>query len=171
VDLIDEGSSFNCDSCDYAKTTRKAIKPEREAAPSTFFGEEVHSDVWGPSPTNSLSGKKYYITFTDDYSWYTWTNTLKAKSDAANAYKAFFTWAHTQHGTTVRRFHSNQGGEYTSNNLKAFHKQNGMEQQLTTHDTPQHNRIAESLNRCLMEWVHALFHHSGLPKSLWGEAL
>jgi hypothetical protein len=131
----------------------------------------VHSDVWGPSPTKSIGGKQYYITFTDDYSRYTLANTLKAKSDAADAYKTFFAWAHTQHGATIRRFRSDRGGEYTSNALKAFHQQHGTEQRLTTHDTPQHNGIAESLNRRLMERVRAFLHHSGLPKSLWGEAL
>jgi hypothetical protein len=39
------------------------------------------------------------------------------------------------------------------------------------HDTPEHNRVAESLNHQLLEQVHAIFHHSELPKSLWGEAI
>ena len=96
---------------------------------------------------------------------------MKAKSDAADAYKAFFAWARTQHGATIRHFHSDRGGKYTSNALKAFHQQHGTEQRLTTHDTPQHNGIAEALNRRLMERVRAFLHHSGLPKFLWGEAL
>jgi transposase InsO family protein len=151
VSLIDEGTSFTCDSCDYAKLTRKAIKPERQAPPSTTFGEEIHSDVWGPSPVNSIGGNCYYITFTDDYSRYTWTRTLKAKSEALEAYKTFATWARTQHGAKIRRFRSDRGGEYTSNALEAFLREQGIEQRLTTHDTPQHNGVAESLNRRLLE--------------------
>ena len=38
------------------------------------------------------------------------------------------------------------------------------------HDTPQHNGIAESLNRRILERVRAMLHHAELPKSLWGEA-
>ena len=72
--------------------------------------------------------------------------TMKAKSDAADTYKAFFVWAHTQHSAMIHRFHSDHGGEYTSNTLKAFHQQHGTEQQLTMHDTPQHNGIVEALN-------------------------
>jgi GAG-pre-integrase domain len=121
IDLIDEGSTFTCESCDYTKATRKAIRPERLAPPATSFGEEVHSDVWGPSPTKSIGEKQYYITFTDDYSWYTLANTLKAKSDAVDTYKAFFAWVHTQHGPMICCFCSDHGGEYTSNDLKAFH--------------------------------------------------
>jgi hypothetical protein len=42
---------------------------------------------------------------------------------------------------------------------------------LTLHDTPQLNRIAERLNRTLLERIRAFTHSTGLPKSLWGEAL
>ena len=38
------------------------------------------------------------------------------------------------------------------------------------HDILQHNRVVESLNRCLIECVRAILHQSGLPKNLWGEA-
>jgi len=46
-----------------------------------------------------------------------------------------------------------------------------MERCLTTHDTPQHNGIAESLNCRLLEQVQAILNHSGLPKTLWAKAL
>jgi hypothetical protein len=42
---------------------------------------------------------------------------------------------------------------------------------LSTHDTPQHNRVAKSLNCCLLERVRAVLHQSDLPKNLWAEAL
>jgi hypothetical protein len=47
----------------------------------------------------------------------------------------------------------------------------GMACRLTPHNTLQANGIAERLNRTLLERVHTLTHTSGLPKSLWGEAL
>ena len=40
-----------------------------------------------------------------------------------------------------------------------------------TADMPQHNGVAESLNRRLMEHVHAMQHQAGLPATLWGEAI
>jgi len=46
-----------------------------------------------------------------------------------------------------------------------------MERRLTTHDMPQHNGVAESLNCRLMERVRALLHQSGLPPILWAEVL
>jgi len=38
------------------------------------------------------------------------------------------------------------------------------------HDTPQHNGVAESLNRRIMERVQAFLAQSGLPNFLWAEA-
>jgi len=47
----------------------------------------------------------------------------------------------------------------------------GTARKLTVHDTPQLNGVAERLNRTLLEQIRAFAHGSGLPKSLWGEAL
>jgi len=52
-----------------------------------------------------------------------------------------------------------------------FLQEQGMEQCLTTYDTPQHNGMAEVLNHRLFERVHTILHHSELSKSLWGEAV
>jgi hypothetical protein len=45
----------------------------------------------------------------------------------------------------------------------------GMTQKLTAHDTPEHNGVAERLNRTLLQKVRAMLHDSGLPCTLWGE--
>jgi transposase InsO family protein len=71
----------------------------------------------------------------------------------------------------IKRLRSDRGGEFTGSEFTAFLKEQGTECRLTTHDTLQHNGIAESLNRCLLERICAIVHHSGLPKTLWGEAV
>ena len=164
-------SPLVCDSCDYAKTTRKPIRKESPTPLATSFGDEVHSDVWGPSQLSSLGGRKYYITFTDDHTRFTRLALLRTKDEALPAYKTFTAWASTQHGAKIKRLRSDRGGEYTGNNFTAFLNSQGTERRLTTHDTPQHNGVAESLNRRLLERVRALLHHSQLPKNLWGEAI
>ena len=171
--LIDPNPSspLVCDSCDYAKTTRKPIQKETTTPLATSFGDEVHTDVWKPSPINSLGGRRYYITFTDDHTRFTRLELLRTKDEAFQAYKTFVAWASTQHGAKIKRLRSDRGGEYTGNEFSDFLRSQGTERHLTTHDTPQHNGVAESLNRRLLERVRAVLHHSQLPKNLWGEAL
>ena len=171
ISLIDDGQPIYCESCEYAKATRKAIKKEREAAPAKTFGEEVHSDVWGPSPLKTIGGRLYYVTFTDDFSRYTQIKLLRSKDETFQAYKDFSAWVLTQHGTKIKKLRSDRGGEFTSGEFDRYLKEQGTERRLTTHDTPQHNGVAESLNRRLLERVRAILHQSSLPKHLWGEAV
>jgi hypothetical protein len=171
VELTDDNTLFACDSCEQAKSTHKPIRKEREEPLASSFGEEVHSDVWGPSPMLSVGKSKYYITFTDDFSCYTRLTTMCTKDGALQAYKDYAAWAYTQHGARVKHLHSDHGGEYTGGEFTSFLKEQGTERRLTTHDTPQHNGVAESLNRRLIERVRALLHQSSLPKTLWAEAL
>jgi transposase InsO family protein len=95
---------------------------------------------------------------------------LRSKDQTLDAYKSFAAWAHTQHDVQIKRLHSDRGGEYTGNNFTTFLKEQGTERRLTTHDTPQHNGVAESLNRRLVERVRAYLIQTGLPKFLWAEA-
>ena len=91
VSLLDDPTTFTCDSCEYAKSIRKPIQKEREAPLAKAFGDEIHMDLWGPSPVQSLGGRKYYITFTDDHTRYSRLQLLRTKDEALNAYKAFAT--------------------------------------------------------------------------------
>jgi hypothetical protein len=171
IELTDDNTLFACDSCKQAKSTRKPIRKEQEEPLASSFGKEVHSNVWGPSPTLSVGKSKYYITFTDDFFCYTHLTTMRTKDGALQAYKDYAAWAYTQHGAHVKCLHSDHGGEYTGGEFTSFLKEQGTERCLTMHDTPQHNGIVESLNCCLMKHVRALLHQSLLPKTLWVEAL
>jgi hypothetical protein len=63
---LDESSEIkSCDSCEYGKAHRKAIGKERVAPRASNIGDEVHSDVWGPSPVQTIGGREYYTTYTD----------------------------------------------------------------------------------------------------------
>jgi hypothetical protein len=168
IKLIYDSSPIICDSCKYAKMTHKIILKECIAPPTKHFGDEIHSDLWGPSPVTSLGGCHYYITFTDDATQFTVTNVLCIKDKALNTYKTFAAWAQTQHHVKIKALHSDHGSEYTGHKFTKFLQQEGTERWLTTHNTPQHNSVAESL---LVEHIHTVLHHSELPKFLWAEAL
>jgi hypothetical protein len=134
-----------------------------------MLSEEIHSDVWGPSPVPSLGGRRYYVMFTNDFSHHTWLTTMRMKDEMLAAYKAYAAWLSTQYGAKIKWLHSDCGGKYTGEVFSRFLAEQGTEQRLTMHDTPQHNGVAESLNRRLMEHVHAFLIQVALPKSLWAE--
>ena len=52
------GDPFFCESCVYAKATRKSVPKRREGERATEFGGEIHTDVWGPAPVESRGGKR-----------------------------------------------------------------------------------------------------------------
>ena len=61
-----EPRSF-CEGCVQGKATKHKPKPLGEICSSRRL-EKVHSDVCGPMHTASSSGKKYRVTFVDDFS-------------------------------------------------------------------------------------------------------
>ena len=109
--------------------------------------------------------------FTDDKTHLTYLHLLRQKSEAFAAYQDFEAWCRTQHNAVVKVLHSDCGGEYLGKEFIMYLKVAGTKQKLTVHDTPQHNGIAERLNRTLLEKVRAMMHESSLPCMLWGKAV
>jgi hypothetical protein len=174
IQLIDDRAPLLCNLCEHAKSTHKPISKEHTTPLADVFGTEVHTDLWGPLLLQSLGGRKYYIAFTDDATCHMMLMVLRSKDEALDAYKAYAAWVHTQHGMHIKRLRSDRRGEYTGKEFTKFLNQQGTERRLTTttHDTPQHNGVAESLNCRLVKHVRAaLLHSTGLPKMLWVEAL
>jgi hypothetical protein len=85
IKLIDDGSMITCEACEQAKAICKQICKECEAPLAKAFGEEVHMDLWGPSPVPSLGGRGYYVTFIDNHSHFTKLTPLCTKDQTLNA--------------------------------------------------------------------------------------
>jgi hypothetical protein len=170
LEATSSGDPFFCESCVYAKATRKAIPKAREGERADVFAGEVHSDLWGPAPVETKGKKRYYITFTDDKTRLTNIYLLAKKNDAFDSYKDYEAWCQTQLNVPVKILHSDRGGEYLGKEFILHLNSRGTTQKLTVHDTPQHNGVAERRNRTILERVRALLHSTGLPRTLWGEA-
>ncbi|KAG9225295.1 hypothetical protein CCMSSC00406_0009851 [Pleurotus cornucopiae] len=172
VELDESSSATPCDACEYGKMTRKPIQREREETErAKALGDVVHGDLWGPASTETIGGRRYFFGLTDEFSRFSHVYLLRSKNEAFRFYKECEAWWKTQKGVTIKRFHSDRGGEFISDEFEEHLAKQGTTHRLTTHDTPEYNGIAERLNRTLMERVRAMFHDSGLPKFLWGETL
>ena len=172
VELDPDSQETNCDACIFTCATHLPIPKVRISPPAQNFGDEIHTDVRGPATIATCQARRYFATFTDDAMRYIVTYLLRTKDEALEAYKSFEAWAITQqHCKAIKVVHSDRGGEYLSGAFDQHLANTGMVRKLTMHDTPQLNGIAERLNRTLLEHICAITHTSGLPKSLWGEAL
>ena len=172
IELDPNSQERECDACIYARATRLAIPKPHISHPAQHFGDVIHTDVWGPAPTETRQGRRYFVTFTDDSTRFTVIYLLRSKNEVLESYKSFEAWVLTQqHCKAIKVLRSDRGGEYLSGAFDKHLAAAGTTRRLTPHDTPQLNGIAERLNRTLLERVRALGHSSGLPKSLWGEAL
>jgi hypothetical protein len=143
VDLDTTSKPVFCEACTQAKATRQPFPNESKNRARTY-GELVHTDLWGPAQTASIMGRLYYISFTDDYSRETKVEFLKRKSEALTAFKQYEAYVSRQHpGAHLRKIRSDRGGEYLSAEFDQHLKNQGIQRQLTVHDSPQQNGVAE----------------------------
>ena len=159
-----------CESCIYAKVTRKSVPDIHEWKRALDFSGEVHSDLWEKSPVEYKSGKLYYMTFIDDKTRLTHLYFLRKKDETFDAYKKYKAWVETQMNKKIKVLNSDRGEEYQGEGMVNYLKSKGTEQTLNVHDTPQHAGVAECQNKTISECVWALLHASGLPKNLWAKA-
>ena len=74
-------------------------------------------------------------------------------------------------GVKLQKLRSDRGGEYLSAEFNKYLKDNGIKRQLTIHDSPQQNGVAERLNRTLVEHARAMLIGKNMPMFLWPEAI
>jgi hypothetical protein len=74
-----------CESCKWEKGVWKEIQKTCDGNCAMAIGNEVHLDLWGPAPIETINWKEYYVSFTDDHSRYTHLFLLCTKDKTFNA--------------------------------------------------------------------------------------
>jgi hypothetical protein len=62
-------------------------------------------------------------------------------------------------------------GGYTGGTLAKYLQEKGIQHEITTPDTPQHNGVAERMDCTLLDKVRAMLANADLPESYWYDAL
>lgn len=158
-----------CESCLQGKSTRKSFP--KTATPCTELLELIVSDVCGPMKVSTLSGSRYFMTFIDAFSGYTFVEFLKTKDQVVGKVKNFVEMIKTQKNATIKKFRCDQGSEYVNNELKNYFAANGIIFQCTAGYSPEQNGISEKKNRTLVESARTMLIDSKLSPALWGEAI
>lgn len=131
----------------------------------------VHSDVYSPNEVASLGGKRYLVTFIDDFSRYTVVYFLKEKSEVEEHLKIYVAMVKNKFGVKPKVIRSDRGGEYICGENDYYLKLEGISVQLTSGYSPQQNGVAERKNRSLTEMSRCMLNEANLPKFLWAEAI
>jgi transposase InsO family protein len=160
---------FDCNSCRLGKSKTLPFPIHTPHIVQPF--DLIHNDVWGMAPVTFHANYKYFVTFIDDYSRFTWIYFLHSKDEVFSVFKIFHAHIQNQFSAQIKILRSDNGGEYMSHLFQDFLQHHGIISQRSRPSTPQQNRVAERKNRHLLDVVRTLLLESSIPSRFWWEAL
>jgi hypothetical protein len=155
--------------CIYGKQNR--VRFPSGATRAKGILELIHIDVFGPVPVPPLGKSVYYVSFIDDFSRNTWIYFLIKKSKVFDQFKDFKALVENQTKKKIKVLRTDNGGEFCGNEFEEFCKKCGITRHKTNPYTPQHNGVAERMNKTLMEKARSMLSDVGLGQEFWAEAV
>ncbi|CAI7890360.1 unnamed protein product [Closterium sp. NIES-54] len=163
-----------------APTCLPCVEDQQCAAPhSSSFPlteaplQTLHMDVWGPARVRGQGHERYFLLVIDDYSRYTTVFPLRSKGEVPEVLIDWIRNACRQLSESfgsdlpVLRLHSDRGGEFSSDLLRAFCRSEGIRQTFTLPASPQQNGIAERRIGMVMDVARTSMIHAAAPHFLW----
>ena len=111
-------SDFKCDICELAKSHLVPFPISMNKSPAPFM--VIHSDVWGPANTSSLSGAHWFVSFIDDHICMTWVFLIKSKNEVSSLFQQFHKIIATQYQSNIQVLRTDNGGEFVNQDLKQY---------------------------------------------------
>ncbi|CAI7899402.1 unnamed protein product [Closterium sp. NIES-54] len=132
-----------------APTCVPCVEGRQRAAPhsSSFPPTEaplqtLHMDVWGPARVRGQGHERYFVLVVDEYSRYTTIFPLRSKGEVPEVLIDWIRGARRQLNESfssdlpVLRLHSDRGGEFSSDLVRAFCRSEGIRQTFTLPASP-----------------------------------
>ena len=155
-----------CSACLQSKSKQLSFSPSFSQYNSLL--DLIYTDVWGPSPICSQHGLKYYVSFLDASSRYTWLFPMTKKSDAFNIFLQFQKYVERFFNTQIKLVQSDWGGEYRT--ISAFFKNSGIVHRVSCPHTHQQQGSIERKHRHVVETGLSLLSHAHMPLRFWDDA-
>ncbi|CAI7896845.1 unnamed protein product, partial [Closterium sp. NIES-53] len=120
-----------------------------------------------------LGHERYFLLVVDDYSRYTTVFPLRSKGEVTEVLIDWIRAARLQlrerfgSDFPVLRLHSDRGGEFSSDLLRAYCRAEGIRQTFTLPASPQQNGIAERRIGMVMDVARTSMIHAAAPHFLW----
>ncbi|CAI7758960.1 unnamed protein product [Closterium sp. NIES-53] len=135
--------------------------------------QTLHMDVWGPAPVGGTDQECYFLLVVDDYTRYTTVFPLRCKADVSGVLIPWIRATHRQlcerfcQDFPVLRLRSDRGGEFSSDLLVEFCRDEGIVQSFTLPTSPQQNGIAERRIGLIVEVARTSMIHVAAPHFQW----
>ncbi|CAI7760022.1 unnamed protein product [Closterium sp. NIES-53] len=162
-----------------APTCVPCVEGRQRAAPhsSSFAPSEAplqtfHMDLWGPARVRGQGHESYFLLVIDDYSRYTTLFPLRSKGEVPELLIDWIRVTRRQLSASfgsnlhVLRLHSDRGGEFSSDLLRAFCRAEGIRQTFTLPASPQQNEIAERRIGMVVDVARTSMIHAAAPHFL-----
>jgi len=157
-----------CEDCILGRQTRRPFDGVTETVLNPL--ELISFDLWGPSRTQSMGGKIYFMPIVDGGTSYKYAAYLSDKSDSSTiaAFDVFCVEAEVISGYRIRRLRTDRA--YNSSAWGDYCQRHGIVHEFTVPYSSAQNGLAERAIRTTMDDVRTLLHNSGLSHSYWAEA-
>ncbi|KAL2533054.1 Retrovirus-related Pol polyprotein from transposon TNT 1-94 [Abeliophyllum distichum] len=162
--LEDEGYWFKAEGKSHRLSFGKGVHN------STTTLAYIHADMWGPENHLTHGGNKYFLSLVDDDSRKAWIFLLKTKDEAFRNFRSWVALVENQKESKVKVLRTDNGLEFCNLEFDSYCREKGIQRHKTVKHTLQQNRVAERLNRTIMDKVRCLLISFGLSKGFWGEA-
>jgi transposase InsO family protein len=130
--------------------------------------EHIHFDICEMNGVLTEGGQAYFMTMIDDASRYCYAYLLKIKDEALNYFKTYKAKVENQLEKKIKRFRSDRGYEYFSNEFDLFCAEHDIIHEMTQSYSPQSNGVAERKNHTLTDLVNSMLDTAGLSEVWWG---
>jgi hypothetical protein len=113
-----------CEPCVLGKQTKKSFPTSKRESQGPM--DVIHTDVCGPIQTKTPGGRRYFVSFTDDYSRSAFIQLLSNKNQVQDALEAFVNTMETQFDKKVKAIQSDRGGEFWNREMTKYCKSKGI---------------------------------------------
>lgn len=181
-----------CNACELGKHHRNTFKDYSHHQAATQVLERIYADVAGPFNIGNenqqdsmliakgnknlthwkmLGEYKYYSLIVDEYSRRASVKMLKQKSETSGHLIPFILHAENVTGNHIKYLRSDNGKEYVNKVIQDFCSNRGIGIERTCVNTPQHNAIAERMNRSIMNSARTILFQANLSSAFFGQAV
>jgi transposase InsO family protein len=154
---------FKCQNCVQSKQPRKPHKTDEERYLTPL--ELIHSDICEMNGVLTEGGQRYSMTMIDDVSRHCYVYLLQTKDDALNCFKIYKVEVENQLEKKIKRFWSDRGEEYFSNEFDLFCVEHVIIHERMPTYSPKLNGVAERKNHTVSSLVNSMLDTARLSKA------